>query len=87
MPLRLAAGTDGAIWLTVAAEGTYRGYAYNPAQPTKPSLSKTCSDVDPLCADGGCDAGLTACLRCAPDAVMQATGQVWQPALGGMAEG
>lgn len=77
-PLRLATGSDGAIWLVIGGEGVYRGYTYNPAQPTKPNLPKTCGDVDPLCADGGCNSDLTACLRCAVPAVMGNNGSVSQ---------
>lgn len=82
-PLRLAAGSDGALWLTVSGEGVYRGYAYNPEQPTKPTLSTTCTDIDALCADGGCNSALTTCVRCAADAMMGADGQVRRQALAG----
>lgn len=71
-PLRISAGSDGSVWMVLGQSaggvpglaGVHRGFAGRPGQPKPPSWPKTCADIDPGCADGGCDAGLTRCLRC-----------------------
>ncbi len=88
--VRIAAGSDGSVWLVVALSeaarlrttgptlaGVHRGFAAKPGQAPPPNWPKTCADADPGCADGGCDAALTRCLRCAgPKFVMGSNGKV-----------
>lgn len=56
--------------------GIYRGFAFNPEQPARPNLPKTCGDVDAGCADGGCDAQLLRCTACTPPLVLSGDGKV-----------
>ncbi|KAI7840331.1 hypothetical protein COHA_006113 [Chlorella ohadii] len=88
-PVRIAAGTDGAVWLVLALSatgrqravraslaGVYRGFAGRVGQAPPASWPQTCAEVDPGCTDGGCDAGLTRCVRCAfPKFVMGSDGK------------
>ncbi|KAI7840465.1 hypothetical protein COHA_005767 [Chlorella ohadii] len=87
--LRIAAGSDGSVWLVIGQSasaalgapratlaGVYRGFAGTPEQPRSADWRTTCGDTHPGCADGGCDAGLTRCLRCAaPQFVMGSNGR------------
>lgn len=85
---RIAAGSDGSAWLVAGMtattksratqlEGIYRAFTRKPGQPAPPNWRKTCAELDPGCADGGCDAELTRCVRCAgPRFVMGSERQV-----------
>ena len=62
--------------------GVYRGNLINLDQSAAPpQFQHTCSEVDELCADGGCNAGLTQCLTCAPSTTLGVDGKVWQLAV------
>ncbi len=88
--LRIAAGSAGSVRLVIGQSasaalgapratlaGVYRGFAGTPEQPRSADWRTTCGDTHPGCADGGCDAGLTRCLRCAaPQFVMGSNGRV-----------
>lgn len=94
---RIAAGSDGSAWLVMVLPatasqraallvGTYRGLIRRVGQPLPPNWPKTCAEVDPGCADGGCDAGLTRCVRCAgPRYVMGGNRKVGRSCIWGCA--